>query len=96
MEMSLLVEREVKDFLERAYHNAKTILMNNSEEIHVLANALLEHETLAGSQIKVLLSRVGSGKMQHEQKLVVANSLANTAEQPPNAATMVVAKVKAQ
>uniref|UniRef100_A0A5B7AEA3 ATP-dependent zinc metalloprotease FTSH, chloroplastic n=1 Tax=Davidia involucrata TaxID=16924 RepID=A0A5B7AEA3_DAVIN len=59
-ETRLLIEEEVKEFLERAYNNAKTILTTHSKELHALANALLEHETLTGSQIKALLTQVNS------------------------------------
>ncbi|MED6227372.1 ATP-dependent zinc metalloprotease FTSH 5, mitochondrial, partial [Stylosanthes scabra] len=62
-ETRLLVEKEVKNLLERAYNNAKTILITHNKELHVIANALLEHETLTGSQIKALLKNVNS----HEQ-----------------------------
>ncbi|KAI3892232.1 hypothetical protein MKW92_048660, partial [Papaver armeniacum] len=54
----LLIEKEVKWFLDRAYNNAKTILTTHSIELHALANALLLQETLTGSQISDLLARV--------------------------------------
>ncbi|KAK9101325.1 hypothetical protein Scep_024755 [Stephania cephalantha] len=54
----LLIEKEVKELLDTAYDNAKTILTTYSKEHHALANALLEHETLTGRQIKALLEQV--------------------------------------
>ncbi|KAK9099330.1 hypothetical protein Syun_026375 [Stephania yunnanensis] len=57
----LLIEKEVKELLDTAYDNAKTILTTYSKEHHALANALLEHETLTGRQIKALLEQVRSG-----------------------------------
>ncbi|KAI3979423.1 hypothetical protein MKX01_001615 [Papaver californicum] len=50
-ETRLLIEKEVKGFLDRAYNNAKTVLTTHSNELQALANALLEKETLTGSQI---------------------------------------------
>lgn len=47
-----LIENEVRDFLERAYGNAKAILTTHQKELHALAKALLEHETLSGRDRK--------------------------------------------
>ncbi|KAI5404055.1 variant 3 [Lathyrus oleraceus] len=59
-ETRLLIEKEVKNLLERAYNNAKTILTTHDKELHALANALLEHETLTGSQINDLVRKLKS------------------------------------
>ncbi|RZC52972.1 hypothetical protein C5167_021397 [Papaver somniferum] len=48
---------EVRKLLDRAYNNAKTILTTHSNELHTLADALLEKETLTGSQINALLEK---------------------------------------
>ncbi|KAK5783296.1 hypothetical protein PVK06_037804 [Gossypium arboreum] len=45
----LFIEKEVRELLERAYDNTKTILTTHRKEHNALANALLEHETLIGS-----------------------------------------------
>ncbi|XP_004497735.1 ATP-dependent zinc metalloprotease FTSH 4, mitochondrial-like [Cicer arietinum] len=63
-ETRLLIEKEVKNLLQRAYNNAKTILTTHEKELHALANALLEHETLTGSQIKDLIEK---GEYQPQQ-----------------------------
>ncbi|KAK7410145.1 hypothetical protein VNO78_00688 [Psophocarpus tetragonolobus] len=59
-ETRLLIEKEVKKLLERAYNNAKTILTTHNKELKALARALLEHETLTGNQVKALLEKVRS------------------------------------
>ncbi|XP_073120433.1 ATP-dependent zinc metalloprotease FTSH 4, mitochondrial-like [Henckelia pumila] len=71
-ETKLLIEQEVKELLERAYNNSKTILNTHSKELHALANALLENETLTGSQIKALLAQVNSLQSQQQQQPIVA------------------------
>ncbi|XP_078428134.1 FTSH protease 4 [Wolffia australiana] len=65
----LLIEEEVKQFLDRAYNNAKTILTTHSRELHALAAALLEHETLSGTQIKALLAQVAVPEQQKQQRV---------------------------
>ncbi|KAL0447391.1 UNVERIFIED_CONTAM: ATP-dependent zinc metalloprotease FTSH 5, mitochondrial [Sesamum latifolium] len=71
IETRLLIEREVKEFLERAYNNAKHILTTHNKELHALANALLEHETLTGTQIKTLLSQLNSQQAQQQPQPIV-------------------------
>ena len=61
-ETRLLIEKEVKNLLERAYNNAKTILTTHQKELDVLAKALLKHQTLTGNQIKDLLANVVKAK----------------------------------
>jgi len=68
-ETRLLIEKEVKNLLERAYNNAKIILTIHEKELDVLAKALLKHQTLTGRQIKDLLANVNS--WQNQQSRVV-------------------------
>ncbi|RZC52970.1 hypothetical protein C5167_021401, partial [Papaver somniferum] len=55
--MDTETKKEVRELWDRAYNNAKTILTTHSNELHALANALLEKETLTGSQINALLEK---------------------------------------
>ncbi|WVY92307.1 hypothetical protein V8G54_037821 [Vigna mungo] len=84
-ETRLLIEKEVKQLLEKAYNNAKTILTTHSKEHHALANALLEHETLTGTQIKTLLAEVRAQMEQQQQpQTVEAQSSSQSNMVPPS------------
>ncbi|XP_028777311.1 ATP-dependent zinc metalloprotease FTSH 4, mitochondrial [Neltuma alba] len=90
-ETRLLIEKEVKLFLERAYNNAKTILTTHNKELHALANALLEHETLTGSQIKAVLAKVKSQQQPQPQAIEAQNS----SQSKPNPAASAAAAAAA-
>ncbi|GMJ15756.1 FTSH protease 4 [Hibiscus trionum] len=81
-----LIEKEVKYLMEEAYNNAKTILTSYSKEHHALANALLEHETLTGAQIKALLVQVNSQQQQQEQReeMIVSQNEPQSKPVPPS------------
>ena len=51
-----VIEAEVKELLETAYSNAKRILTLHNNQLHTLAQELLDKETLTGAQIKALLA----------------------------------------
>lgn len=53
---SELIDKEVRGLVDQGYEFAKKILTTHIEQLHLLANALIEHETLSGHQIKNLLS----------------------------------------
>ncbi|KAG8051571.1 hypothetical protein GUJ93_ZPchr0001g32828 [Zizania palustris] len=92
-ETRLLIEQEVKKFLEKAYNNAKTILTKHNKELHVLANALLEHETLSGAQIKKILAQVNNE--QQQEHAVEAPQKTPAAQSSPAASAAAAAAVAA-
>lgn len=94
-ETRLLIEKEVKEFLERAYNNAKTILTTHNNELHALAKALLEKETLSGSQIKALLSQLNSNKEAQQQVVVTQTKTAPPPSTPNPAASAAAAAAAA-
>lgn len=51
-----IIDSEVKRIVEEGYSTAKNILNKNIQQLHLLAKALVEHETLSGEQIKNLLA----------------------------------------
>jgi len=53
---SEIIDQEVKKLIDEGYNFAKNILTTHVDELHILAEALIEHETLSGHQIKNLLN----------------------------------------
>ncbi len=49
------IEAEVKAMIDAGYTRAKEILVEHIEELHMLANGLLEYETLSGSEVRQIL-----------------------------------------
>lgn len=53
---ALDVDNEVRELVDSSYNRAQKILTEKLDDLHALANALLEHETLSGDEIKALLN----------------------------------------
>ncbi len=54
-ETNKVIDTEIRDLVDGAHARATEILKTNEEKLHLLANALLEFETLTGDEIKELL-----------------------------------------
>ncbi|MCY4261272.1 MAG: cell division protein FtsH, partial [Rhodobacteraceae bacterium] len=50
------IDREVRKLVEEGYKTARQILTEKSEDLHRLANGLLEYETLTGDDIRKVLA----------------------------------------
>ncbi|KAJ3300474.1 hypothetical protein HK104_000059 [Borealophlyctis nickersoniae] len=67
-----LIEGEVKGLLEGAHNRAASILKSHKEELHRLARALMEHETLDLEEVKLVIK---GGKIQPlKSKLMEASA----------------------
>lgn len=53
---SQLIDQEIKRIVEESYAQAKTILTKFHDHLELLANSLLEFETLSGTEIQTLLT----------------------------------------
>ncbi len=53
--LSTKIDNEIKRFLDEGYKLAKDILSTNLEQLHLLASALLEYETLTAEEIKQVI-----------------------------------------
>ncbi|MEX1147497.1 MAG: ATP-dependent zinc metalloprotease FtsH [Sphingomonadales bacterium] len=50
-----IIDQEVRRIVEEAYDRARTLLSNHIDDLHKVAKALLEFETLSGNEIKAIL-----------------------------------------
>ncbi len=51
------IDSEVKKIVEKGYNTAKDVLNKKADDLHKLAKALLEYETLSGDEIRDLILR---------------------------------------
>jgi cell division protease FtsH len=54
-ETQQMVDAEIKRFVEDGYDTAQRVIRENIEQLHSIAQALLEYETLSGDEIRNLL-----------------------------------------
>ena len=54
-ETNKLIDQEIKDLVEGAHKRATDLLSTHEDQLHLLAQAMLEYETLTGDEIKTLL-----------------------------------------
>jgi cell division protease FtsH len=66
-----MVDDEIRAIVDRTYKVAESILKNNSAALELLANGLLEHETLSGDDIKKILN---GNKLEKPKKAVPKKS----------------------
>jgi cell division protease FtsH len=55
-ETAQLIDAEIKKLVEGGLNRAKQVLTDHIDQLHGLANALLEYETLTGDEIKRLIA----------------------------------------
>jgi cell division protease FtsH len=67
-ETSQLIDREIRDIVERNHKRAREILMKHEKELHAVSLALLDVETLDAEQFKMLCA----GKTLEEVKQAIA------------------------
>ena len=49
------IDSETRKFVDEGYKKAESIILENIDDLHVIANGLLEYETLSGDEIEALL-----------------------------------------
>lgn len=71
-EVAYSIDKEVRRLIEEAYAKTEEMLKNNMEKLHLIANTLIERETLEGEELEQLLN---GGKLEEKP--------ASAEEQPP-------------
>ncbi|MCZ8324600.1 MAG: ATP-dependent zinc metalloprotease FtsH [Sphingomonadaceae bacterium] len=64
-ETNKLIDSEIRSLVEGAHKRATDILKTNEDKLHLLANAMLEYETLSGDDINQLLE---TGKLDRPDR----------------------------
>jgi cell division protease FtsH len=54
-ETAQAIDKEIRRIVEQGYDRAKHLLTENEKQLHALAKALLEYETLTGDEIRTLI-----------------------------------------
>lgn len=54
-EIAKAIDKEIRHTIDRCYHNAKDLIKQNRDKLELLANALLEKETLDAEEIAALM-----------------------------------------
>jgi cell division protease FtsH len=55
-ETANVIDSEIRSIVDQSFDTAKKILVKNEKQLHILAKALLEYETLSGDEIKEVIS----------------------------------------
>ena len=63
-----LIDDEIKSIVEGGLHRAKHVLTEHLDQLHLLAGALLEYETLSGDEIKKLIAGEEIGRVDQGPK----------------------------
>lgn len=63
-----LIDQEVKSIVEEGYRKAHAILAKHKDQLHMIASALLEKETLTGDELRAMISGKKSTKSKKPTK----------------------------
>ena len=63
----MIIDEEIRAIVTNGYQQAKTLLSQNIDKLHSLAQALLEHETLDASEIARILKGETIVKAKHTE-----------------------------
>ena len=64
-EIAAKIDKEIRKFIDEAYQKTEELLQENMDKLHLIAEALIERETLEGSEIEQLLK---NGKIDDKEE----------------------------
>ena len=80
-DMARLVDDEIKALVDEARERCRTMLTENIDALHAIANALLERETISGEEIDILMRGEHLPPFQSEAKAETPKAAAPAAEE---------------
>ena len=78
-----LIDEEVKSIVETAYSRAERLLNENEDKLHALANALLDKETVDGSEVDVILNEVDKQRQKKSAKKPAKRTISRATKTKP-------------
>ena len=54
-EVAAKIDKEIRKFIDEAYQKTESLLNENMDKLHLIADALIERETLEGEEIDQLM-----------------------------------------
>jgi cell division protease FtsH len=73
-EMASLIDTEIKNLVMGAHERARSLITEKLDELHLIAKALLEYETLSGDEIRGLIKGEPIVRTDESQKKTVVKS----------------------
>lgn len=92
-EIAAKIDKEIRKFLDEAYQKTEELLQNNIDKLHLIAQALIEKETLEGSEIEQLMKY---GRILDKNEQPLDDNSGTPAVIPPDAVTVPAAEAQPQ
>lgn len=81
-----LIDAEVKEFVEQGYKHAHQLLKKHKDQLELLAQALLEHETLTGDEIRSIVAgnklKTAAANTKARKKTTTSTSVPASGKKP--------------
>lgn len=96
-EVASKIDKEVRKYIEEAYEKCRKILVDNIDKLHLIADALIERETLGASELEQLMKQgsiTDKPKAQDDDHTPVLQEVDNAVSAGRNEAAGVEVKVE--